>query len=964
MKKIILILSFFSCFSGYNQSPLIADDYIDQKIWVDSIYNNLTLDEKIGQLFTVWVATKYGEDEIKHISKLIEQYHLGGLIFSLGNIKDQAIAINKFQKLSKVPLLISMDAEWGIGMRLDDAFSFPYNMTLGAIENDSLIFQVGKRIGYHAKRLGVQINFAPVVDINTNPRNPIIGSRSFGEDKYNVASKALNYLKGMQHHGIMGAAKHFPGHGDTDTDSHKTLPSISFDRERINEIELYPFKELIKNNLNGIMTAHLNIPDLDKNKISTLSKKVINNLLIEDLNFNGLIITDALDMKAIVDFSKGEYPDVTALNAGNDLLLMPNDIEKSIKEIKKAYEKNKISPQRLERAVKKNLMAKYKSGLNNFTPINLNNIVEDLNQDVDYALLDRLAEESLTLVKNTNLNLPLSISKNKSIGYINFGDDSFETFLEYLNKYDNVTHINKASNEGVVEKSKIFNKIIIGLHKTDKSPFEEYKFSSSELSLINDLKQDNDIILVVFSKPYSMIDVDITNIESILIAYQNSDVFQKKAAQAIFGGINIKGILPVSINDVIPVKTSIKLKKKKVLSFKHYLNKGFKTKNIKKIDSIINFAIDNEMTPGAQLLIAKEGSVIYQKSYGFHTYEKKNPVLNHNIYDLASLTKVLTTLPLIINEFKYNNINLKTSLKDLFPSEYLGDKSNLKIDEILSHYSRLSPWIPFYRETLDSIDNKQLSIHYSNNKTKDFNVKVLDDLYMKSWDDTIFKRIINSPLIDKKEYKYSDLPYYLLKKYLEEKYNNSLDLMISDFIYSKIGAYSFVFNPSKKVNPKIIVPSEIDDYFRNDLIKGYVHDMGAAMQGGVGGHAGLFGNSLDIAKMMQLYLQKGIYGEELFFSENLFNEFNKCHFCDENVRRGIGFDKPDLNAEDNIDCNCVSKDSFGHSGFTGTYTWADPENQIIYVFLSNRTFPTMENRKLIDNNIRTEIKKTIFNYKN
>ena len=563
MKKYFLFPLIFIFFLGQTQEPLLSDDYSTQIKWVDSIYNNLNLEEKIGQLITVWVATQYGEDEIKHISKLIEDYKLGGLIFSLGDIKSQAKAINKFQKQSKVPLLISMDAEWGIGMRLDDGFSFPYNMTLGAIENDSLIYQVGKRIGFHAKRLGVQINFAPVVDINTNPANPIIGFRSFGEDKYNVSNKALNYLKGMHYHGIMGAAKHFPGHGDTETDSHLTLPTIGFSKDRIDEVELYPFKKLIENGLDGIMTAHLNIPSLDKNKVSTLSKKVINNLLIDDLGFKGLVITDALDMKAIVDFSKGDYPDVSALNAGNDLLLMPTDVSKSIKELKKAIQKNKIPTKTLEKAVKKNLMAKYKSGLNNFKPIKIENIVEDLNQDIDYALLDKLAEESMTLVKNQNNNLPLSISDQKSIGYVNMGDDSYNTFLKYLNKYSKVDHINQINKNSLIEISKNYDKVILGLHKSDKSPFGEYKFTEEEISIINHLKKTTDLTLVIFSKPYSIFDLNIDDIQSILIAYQNSSVFQEKAAQAIFGAINVKGKLPVTINKDIPVNTTIKLKKKR-----------------------------------------------------------------------------------------------------------------------------------------------------------------------------------------------------------------------------------------------------------------------------------------------------------------------------------------------------------------------------------------------------------------
>ena len=366
------------------------------------------------------------------------------------------------------------------------------------------------------------------------------------------------------------------------------------------------------------------------------------------------------------------------------------------------------------------------------------------------------------------------------------------------------------------------------------------------------------------------------------------------------------------------------------------------------------------MTPGVQLLIAKNGSVIYNKSYGHHTYNKKISVENEDIYDLASITKILVSLPLIIREIELKSLTFDSSLSSFFPEINLFEKSNIKLKEMLSHYSRLTPWIPFYKETLDSVTNMQLDSYYSSKKTSDFNIEVREGLFMQLWNDIIFDKIIKSELLESKEYKYSDLPYYLIKKYLEDKYGKSLDKLIWDYIFSKNGMLSLNFNPHKTIDLNKIVPSEIDDYFRLGELRGYVHDMGAAMQGGIGGHAGLFGNSLDVAKMMQLYIQKGFYGDKKFFSEKIFDEFNKCHFCDEGVRRGIGFDKPELYDKENLSCQCLSRESFGHSGFTGTYTWADPENQIIYVFLSNRTYPSMENRKLIDYNIRTEIKKIIF----
>ena len=623
MRKFLIITLITFLNFNFSQNPLETSDYEDQKKWVDSVYNSLNQEEKIGQLFTVWVATKYGEEEISHISSLINKYKLGGLIFSLGKIEDQADATNHFQSISKVPLLIGMDAEWGIGMRLDDAFSFPYNMTLGAIEDESLVYKVGERIGKHANRLGVHINFAPVVDINTNPDNPIIGSRSFGEDKFNVTEKALAYLKGMQSTNLMGSAKHFPGHGDTQTDSHYTLPLISFDKERIYDVELYPYKKLIENNLSSVMTAHINVPSLQKGNLpSTLSNNIINNILKNELTFNGLIVTDALDMKGVVDFTKKEYADVSAMKVGNDILLMPNDLEESVKQIKKALARKKIPNERLEESVKKILMAKYKAGLHNFKEIQKSNIVAEMNEEEDFALLDQLAEQSMTLVINNDNNLPLKQVESK-IAYIKIGDADNKSFLKFLNKYSQITDLTGTNIKELKELISGYDHLIVGFHKSDESPFEPFRLNSDEINLVETLKNHISLTLTVFAKPYCVSDINIDGIESILIAYQNRDIFQEKAAQVIFGSISSKGRLPVSIHEDIPVNTKIEIETLNKLSYSHYLNNGFSTEGIKKIDSLINHSIEEEMTPGAQLLIAKDGKVVYNKSYGYQTFKKK-----------------------------------------------------------------------------------------------------------------------------------------------------------------------------------------------------------------------------------------------------------------------------------------------------------------------------------------------------
>ena len=772
-----ILFSLFST-SLFSQSSLVTRDYENQKIWVDSVYNSLTIDQKIGQLFTIWVATKEGPERMDEIADIIKTNHLGGLIFSLGNVKDQAIATNRFQSISKVPLLIGMDAEWGIGMRLDDAFSFPFNMTLGAIENNKLIYEVGERIGVHSKRLGVHINFAPVVDINTNPNNPVIGSRSFGENKFNVTNKSIAYLKGMQSQGIMGSAKHFPGHGDTSQDSHKTLPTINFDSERINDVELYPFKELIKNNLSSVMVAHMEVPSLEKKpKLpSTLSKTIVTKILKKKLKFDGLIITDAMDMKGVVDFNKSESADVAALLAGNDLLLMPDDLDQSTLSIKKALNEGVLTTQRLSQSVKKILMAKYKAGLNNNSTVILENLREDLNSEKDKALLDQLTKESITVIKNESQIVPIK-NLSKKIAYLKMGDSDSDEFFKMLNHYTKVDLID--SNSDFLRLIDGYDHIIVGLHKSDETPFESYKFTSTEKSNLELISKSSKVILTVFSKPYALMDIDLTNISSIIVPYQNNAVTQQKTAQLIFGAIGSKGVLPVSINKSFPAGTSIKTTTLKRLSYSHPNNQGFDIKKLNKIDSIVRFAIDEKMTPGAQILVARNGEVVYNKSFGTKTYHSKNNIEWDDIYDLASLTKILSTVPLMMEEYENENITLETTLSKMFPNKNLNDKSDLSIKEMFSHQSGLFPWIPFYKNTIDSITKKPLDSWYRTKKSSDFTIKVNENLFLREdFLDSIALDINNSELFENKSYVYSDLPYYYMKSFLEDKNNLNLDVQL------------------------------------------------------------------------------------------------------------------------------------------------------------------------------------------
>ena len=943
--------------------PLLSIDKQNQIIWVDSVYNSLSLDEKIGQLFFVQTTSKKSNNS-KEIIKLINNYKIGGIILSTGNPTTQVNFTNKFQQITKTPLLVSMDAEWGVGMRLDSIQKFPWNMSLGAIKDNSIIKQIGVEVGKQCERLGIHMNFAPVVDINTNSNNPIIGNRAYGEDKYNVTEKGIAFTIGMQSRNILATAKHFPGHGDTSKDSHKTLPTINFQKKRIFNTELYPYKKLIDNGLAAIMIAHLNVPSLEKerNLPSSLSKEIIEETLIKKLNFNGLIITDALEMKGVSDYSKKNI-DLLAFLAGNDILLMSSDVSKGIKSIKKSYNKGNISEERLSRSVKKILKAKYKVGLHEYTSVIPAGIVKDLNNSSARNTIMNSIKEIPVLIKNNENNLPLNLNLNKTIN-IQIGNDNGRAFNEYINKYSNVKTI-KASDlndleiDGLLEN---YDNVIVSLHYLSKTPWDNMnlKISEADRNYLRILKKHNNKTLVSFTNPYTLSQIDLDSYNSVLIGFQNNTEFQKIVAQQIFGALEINGLLPVSINKNFMKGTGIKTEALNILSYAEPETVGMDNDVLKKIDSIINYAINNEMTPGAQILVAKDSKIIYDKSFGKLRYNENSIINDETIYDLASLTKILVTTPILMNLIDDNIVNLETRLGEIIPRYQNSNKKNITLKELFSGHAALQAWIPFYKETLDK-ENKPSEKYYLLKETNSNTVKVSPNMYLKSdYLDTIRNMIRDSDLLEKK-YKYSDLTYLIIQEFIENHYNVNLEMIINDLFFQKLGI-NLNYNPAEKYSTKNIAPTEIDEYFRYKEVHGYVHDMAAAMFGGVSAHAGLFGNSINVAKVMQMYLQGGNYAGMQIINSDTIDLFNNCYYCHEENRRGVGFDKPQLE-EDGPTCGCVSMDSFGHSGWTGTFTWTDPEKNIVYVFLSNRSYPSGETAGkslLVKENIRSEIQKIIY----
>lgn len=963
-----ILLSFIALFttilsSAQAQSnPLASKDLEAQKNWVDATYNAMTLEEKVGQLFMVQVMSNQNEATKDKIVDLIKTYHIGGLIYSLGTAEKQAVLNNELQSISKIPMLIGMDAEWGLSMRLDNTYAFPWNMTLGAITDNNLIEQTGKQIGEHCKSLGVHFNFGPVVDINTNPLNPIIGNRSFGEDRDNVTKKSYAFMKGMQNAGILASAKHFPGHGDTDQDSHKTLPTISFNEKRIDSVELYPYKKLINGGLTSVMVAHLKVPSLEPTGMpSSLSKNIVTKLLKEKLGFQGLIFTDALDMKGAADFKEVENIDLAAFNAGNDVILMSGNVSVGISKIVESYNKGDISEERLALSVKKILQAKYKVGLNNYQPVNLTNLSADLNRLQDDILYEELFENAITIVKNENELLPIRNLEEKTMAYVKMGDVDGSVFLNELKKYTKVHEIEGSTLDSLMINLQDYNTVVVGLHRSNQNPWKSYKFTDTELIWLQAIAIKHKVILDVFVKPYALSDLaSIENIESIVVSYQNSKIAQEKSAQLIFGAFPSKGILPVSIGNYFKVGEGIQNNALMNLGYAIPERVGIDSEKLNKIDAIAQKAIDGNMTPGIQILVARKGKVIYNKNFGKHTYENEETVQWDDIYDVASLTKILATLPLLMELEEKGVVTLDTKLSQILPGYKKSNKANITLKAMLSHYARLKPWEPFYVHTLDKETKLPSETYYRKERSEKFNIEVGNELFLRSdYPDSIQKIIKDSDLLSKTEYRYSDFPYFILKKYIETYYEKTLDILVQDHFYKSLGANNTMYNPYHKISNKKIIPTEIDTYYRFGEVKGFVHDMGAAMQDGIGGHAGIFSNANDVAKIMQMYLQKGYYGGKRYFKPETIEKFNTCYFCKNGNRRGIGFDKPQL-SDSGPTCGCISMTSFGHSGFTGTYAWADPEKEIVYVFLANRTYPQDAKNLLLKENIRTEIQGLIY----
>ncbi|MBI5217937.1 MAG: serine hydrolase [Bacteroidia bacterium] len=935
--------------------------------WVDSVFNSLSDDERIAQMFMAAAYSNKDKTHEEQVAALIRDYKIGGMIMMQGGIIKHAKLVNYYQAISKVPLLISMDAEWGVSMRLDSAPGFPKQMALGAIQDDHLIYQAGEEIAHQCRRLGIHVNFAPVVDVNSNAANPVINFRAFGENKKNVARKGIQYMNALQKNGIIAVAKHFPGHGDTDSDSHFSLPVIKHNKTRIDSLELFPFRQLIANGVSGIMVAHLFIPALDStpDQATTLSRKVVTGLLKDTMKFKGLVFTDALNMKGVSNFYKPEEIVLKAALAGNDILLFPDNIPQAINLIKSAIQKNEISQEEINSRCKKILRAKYWAGLNKRQSIKTDNLFEDINNTNALLLKRKLIENSLTLIKNDKGLVPfyrldtlifasVAIGEDKQPFGFAQGRQASNTFQETLRLYADIKNYtipsdaNAADFNKVADELKNYNTIFISIHNTNNSPAKNFGVSPEIIEFINKLSETKNVALDVFGNPYMLgKSFNLDKIKSILISYDDSEITQNLSAQLLFGGIPALGKLPVSITDKYRAGTGIILNLR--IRFKYSVPEEVRAnpKILSRADSVIVHAIREGAFPGCEVFGAKDGIVFYHKAFGHHTYDTARPVNISDIYDLASITKVASTTAALMKLYDEDKFDPDKKVSEYIPSLDSTDKNKIMAKEVLTHYARLTPFLVFWNKTVHK-GHKWKEEIYSNSCSEKYPVKVADSLYIiKEYRDSMYHYIAKSKLNKKKKYKYSDVGMYWMHEIIEKQSGEKLNDFVSDNFYKPLGAFTMGYNPLDRFGKDRIAPTENDTAFRKQLIQGYVHDPGAAMLGGVAGHAGLFSNANDLAKLFQMFLNKGIYGGREYLKKETLEYFNTTPYLKKGNRRALGFDKPEPNRKkENPVYKCVSLKAFGHQGFTGTVVWADPDNNLLFVFLSNRVYPDAENKKI------------------
>jgi beta-N-acetylhexosaminidase len=850
----------------------------------------------------------------------------------------------------------------GLQMRLDSSMRFPRQMTLGAMPDAQLIYKMGAEVARQFKLLGIHVNFAPDIDINNNAQNPVINTRSFGQDKYAVAQKGLLYMRGMQQNGLLACGKHFPGHGNTSADSHYELPVITQSMRELDSLELYPFRQLIANGLGSVMVAHLNIPALDSSGIpSTLSTPIVKQLLKNKMGFNGLVFTDALNMKGVAAHYKVGALEVLTLKAGSDVLLCPENVPVAIDSIINAMQTGYLDSIDVYESVVKVLQLKHWCGVLQNPFVDTTKLYQRLNENISALQLNQqMYGTAITLLRNKDV-LPLTSFNNRSLASIVINDSINNLFQEALGRYADVKCFKMEKDvsieriDALVSSLSKYQTVIVSIHNTNTKAGNNYGITESYNSILNKLATKCNVILVVFGNTYTLSKLKIPDsVSAIIMAYEDTYLPNDFAAQILFGAQQPTGSLPVSADSVFTIGSGLgRIDKSNVLSYGLHQVVDSNMYLLSGIDSIALEAIAKKVMPGCQILVAHKGSVIYQKSFGTKTYSDATAINNNMLYDIASITKISATALAVMHLVDNGQLDITKKVSKYLPEFKKSNKRDITIADVMTHQAGLLPFIPFYKETLEG-SNYKPGI-YKAVKTGEYNVQVADSMFVTaSFSKGLWQRIVQSELRDTGKYVYSDLGPIIMQHIVEAITHLPLDSFVLQIFYQPMGLGRIAFNPKQKFERNDLVPTELDTIFRKQLIHGFVHDQTAALMGGVSGNAGLFANAQNVAVLMSLLLQEGSYGGQRYINAATVKLFTSKYNNTLN-RRGLLFDKPDTDTLKSPCAASASQATFGHQGFTGTCAWADPINDLVFVFLSNRVYPNAENNALAKQNIRTRM---------
>lgn len=935
--------------------------------WVDSVYQTMNDTQRVAQLFMVAAYSNKDEAHEKEIQTLIKRYGIGGLIFMQGGPLRQLRLVNNYQQISKIPLLMAMDAEWGPAMRLDSCLKYPFQMTLGAMPDSRLVYEMGRQIARDLKALGIHMSFSPSVDVNNNPSNPVINFRSFGERPNQVADWGVAYMQGLQDEKVLACAKHFPGHGNTDADSHHTLPTLKQSRKALDSIELNPFRKIVAAGTASVMIAHLNVPALTEKEglPTTLSTKAI-QVLRKEMDFQGLVITDALNMKGAANFAKPGELEVQAFMAGNDILLFPEDVPRAIQQLLKHVFARKSAKRELEVKVKKILTAKFWCGLDTAKfPLLADSLIYQVNRPEAKRLVREIYSNAVTVVRDADGLIPWKPwGKFKKRLFIALGDENGgREMLKMLAGRIAADTLLLTWNATETQQNDLRRRLqdpsiqlVVTVHPGSQSAARGYNIKEKLLKNVIDVIPSGASLLIM-GNAYTL--KHFRRFSTVLVGYEDNPISREAVWDVLTGAVPASGKLPVKVTEHYPAGTGLNTCDASSFKFVDPLDIGLKSNVLAKIDSIVFDAIRKGAMPGCQILAAKGNEIFFQKSYGKISWnDTASAVNNRHVYDLASVTKIAASALALMRLETEGRLSLDSPVRTYLPETAESNKGGLILKQILTHQAGLVAWIPFWRNFFE--EGKPLSGFFCEQEEEDYPYRIAENLFgWKGIPDSIWSSLLQSGLNEPGKYVYSDLGYYMVRRLVERLTGQPFDKYLDQQFYEPLGLCQTGFRPRNWAEASWLVPTEQDREFRFQVLNGDVHDQGAALMGGISGHAGLFGNAYELAVIMRMVSSGGEYAGNFYLNPAVIKRYITSPFPGN--RRGICFDKAESDTRNPpVTAASSSVLTYGHTGFTGTCVWYDPTNELLYVFLSNRVHPNAENKKLSELKVRGRIQE-VFN---